>query len=406
MALSKQALQNPMVRNVARAVVKNVLRSDAKSVQFWLRWGMTRARAAPRMKGLVRGTAIAWPEPGRAFTVHQDLPKPGRGQVLILAKASAVSPGTERAFFVRARNTSPTFPFFPGYSLAGEVIAAGKGLPFRSGDTVAVAASHASLAMVNADLVHPVPDGVTAETASLVELGLIAVNALEQSGVAPGDDVVVFGQGIIGQLLVQLAVAKGANSVVSVARTDRRVSAGLKAKAQEIFILERDGTDVLSGLDASVVLDATGQPDAVPLSLVAVRPGGTIVIAGSPREATQETDFGELADKQVTILGAHAGRLLQPADQESRARAAEYVETFFRLAAEQRLDLESLISARVHPWEADWFYRRLAGTEDATLAAVFNWELLSPDERMKRVSYLRPPDLTPITGARKIGQSS
>jgi L-iditol 2-dehydrogenase len=255
--------------------------------------------------------------------------------------------------------------------------------------------------VVDGDQVHPVPDGITAEAASFVQLGVIAVNALEQSGVGPGDSVVVFGQGIIGQLLAQLAAAAGADPVISVARTDRRVSAALTNGATRALILQRDGVDALRNLDASVVLDATGQSDAISSSLLAVRPGGTIVIAGSPREPSEETDFGALADKEVTILGSHAGSLLQPTDERSRAHAAECAKTFFRLLAEGQIEVSPMISARVHPWEADWFYRRLARADDATVAAVFCWELLEEKERMRRVSYLTPPDMTPLTGAQK-----
>jgi predicted dehydrogenase/threonine dehydrogenase-like Zn-dependent dehydrogenase len=287
--------------------------------------------------------------------------------------------------------------------MAGELVAVSKELPFQAGDLVAAAAPHASLAVVNASQVYPVPHGITAETASFVQLGVIAVNAVEQSCIRRGVSVVVFGHGIIGQLLVQLAAALGASPVISVARTDRRVCAALTNSAQEILILERDGIDALRELKASIILDATGQPDAIPLALLAVRPSGTIVIVGSPREATRQTDFGELADKKVTILGAHAGRLLQPADDHSRARAAEHVKTFFRLVAEGHLDLNPMISARIHPWEADWFYRRLARPDDATVGAVFCWDLLEERERMQRVSYRTGPDLTPLSRARKVG---
>jgi 2-desacetyl-2-hydroxyethyl bacteriochlorophyllide A dehydrogenase len=351
----------------------------------------------------VRGTAIVWPESGRAITIGRDLPRPVRGQVLIRTTVSAVSPGTERAFFLRMRNTTATFPSFPGYSMAGEVVAASRGLGFRRGDMVAAPASHASIAVVDADQVYPVPDGVTAETASFVELGIIAINALEQARIRPGEPVVVLGQGIIGQLLVQMAAAAGATPVVSVARSERRLSGALTKSADQIVILERDGTAALERLEAPVVIDATGNPDAIELALLAVGVEGTIVIAGSPREPSERTDFGELADKRVTIVGAHAGRLLQPSDAQWRARAADYAARFFQLAAAGELDLDPMISARVHPWEADWFYRHLAHSDDATVAAVFCWERLTRRDRMRRVSYATRPDLAPITGARKMG---
>src|SRR3954466_8913252 len=145
MDLARKAAQHPAFRSVAKGGGKYVLRGDTKSVPFWLRWGMARGQAARHLRGLVRGTAIVWPEAGRALSIGRDHPFPGRGQVLVRACASAVSPGTERAFFLRSPNTSATFPSFPGYSMAGEVVAAGEGAGIRAGDLVALAAPHASL---------------------------------------------------------------------------------------------------------------------------------------------------------------------------------------------------------------------------------------------------------------------
>src|SRR4051794_651401 len=160
MDVARKAAQHTALRSVAKGGVKYVLRVAAKSVPFWLRWGMARGQAARHVRRLVRGTAIVWPEAGRALSIGRDHPCPGPGQVLVRACASAVSPGTERAFFLRSPNTSATFPSFPGYSMAGEVVAAGDGAGFRPGELVALAAPHASLAVAEANAVHRVPDGI------------------------------------------------------------------------------------------------------------------------------------------------------------------------------------------------------------------------------------------------------
>ncbi len=247
MAATSKALQNPTVRKVAKFGIVHVLHGDSKSAPFWMRWGLARAQAARHMRRLVRGTAVVWPESGRAITIGRDVPRPGPGQVLVRTIASTVSPGTERAFFLRMRNTTASFPSFPGYSMAGEVVAAGKELALEPGDIVAAAASHASLAVLDGDQVYPVPDGVTAELASFVELGVIAINALEQAGVRPGEAVVVLGHGVIGQLLVQLAAAAGAEPVISVARSDRRLSSALTEAAERVVILDRRRTGSARG---------------------------------------------------------------------------------------------------------------------------------------------------------------
>ncbi len=155
-----------------------------------------------------------------------------------------------------------------------------------------------------------------------------------------------------------------------------------------------------------MVLDATGNPDAIPLAISALGEDGRIVIAGSPRDPSHHSDFGALADKRATLVGAHAGRLLQPADDKWRRRAAGYADRFLRLAAAGDITVESMISERVHPWEADRFYRRLARTDDATVAAVFSWDRLNARDRLRSVSYATGPDLLAITGARKMGAAA
>ena len=78
---------------------------------------------------------------------------------------SAVSPGTERAQWLRLPNAQPDFPYTPGYCGAGRVIAAGEGVPGDPpGTLVAVARlPHASVGDGARRMGAPVPDGVDVE---------------------------------------------------------------------------------------------------------------------------------------------------------------------------------------------------------------------------------------------------
>lgn len=358
-----------------------------------LRWGKTRAKALLRRRGLVRATMIVCPQPGRIWAVEQDHVRPSGGEVLIRAAVSAVSPGTERAYFKRLPNARPTYPYSPGYSLAGEVVAAGPGSRYRPGDRVAVAAAHGSVAVAQDANVFAVPPEVSFEDAAFVQLGIIAVQAVEKALLRQGEPLVVLGQGLIGQLLVQLGAAFGAYPVISVARTARRLTDALLRTAQQVIILERDGYDRISRLDAAITFEATGSPDGLPAALQCTKPGGRIVLAGSTRGITEQADFGLLADKAVTIVGAHIGRL-------SQAERAEQAQIFFNLVRQGRLDIAALISERVHPLEAEWFYRRLSRKDDATIGAIICWEHLAPAERMRPVAFWTPPDLRPLQGGK------
>jgi 2-desacetyl-2-hydroxyethyl bacteriochlorophyllide A dehydrogenase len=359
-----------------------------------LRWGWARIAFLMRPRGLIRGTMLVWPYPGRAMPVGLDLAKPRAGEVLVRVDASAISPGTERAFFMRQPNAMARFPYFPGYSSAGEVIATGRGVRQpRAGDRVALVTEHASVAVVPAKAVCPVPDGVSQEDAASVHLGVIALQAFEKGRVRSGEPVAVIGQGFIGQLLAQFAAAHGARPVVSVARTDRRVSEPLRRATHRIIVLDRDGAASADGLEAAVTFEATGAPDAVSLAIRCTRPGGCIVLAGSTRGATLQTDFGLLADKVLTIVGAHVTGVPETAWRD-------YARTYLGLLEQKRVDVTPLITERVDPAEAEWFYRRLSRRDDATVGAVFAWSLVPDRERARPVSFFALPDLSPLRGGR------
>jgi len=365
----------------------------ASVLPFVLRWGRARVKALVRKRGLVRGTVLVCPSPGRLWAVEHDVPLPGPRELLVRTEASVISPGTERAFFTRLPNAVPTYPYFPGYSLAGQVVIAGRHSRYRTGDRVALAAPHGSLALAPESHVVPIPSEVSFEEAAFMQLGVIVLQAVRKARIVPGHPVVVLGVGLIGQLLLQVCAAFGAHPLIAVSRTARRVSGCVGGLAQRVIVLERDGVEPLDALQSPVCFDATGSPDGLPVALRCTAPGGRVILAGSTRGATKQADFGLLADKRITIIGAHINSL------SPSARAA-HAQLFLALLRDRRLDIPALVSERVHPLEAEWFYRRLAGRDDATVGAVLRWDRLPERARMRRVHLLALPDLDPLRRSR------
>src|SRR5215470_8534253 len=80
------------------------------------------------------------------------LPPPAANQILVATEASAVSAGTELAVFTGTHQwlLDPAlpdwkFPFRPGYSAAGTVVAVGSGVTgWKAGDRVSFPGNHAS----------------------------------------------------------------------------------------------------------------------------------------------------------------------------------------------------------------------------------------------------------------------
>src|SRR5437867_2534828 len=95
--------------------------------------------------------AILW-EPYQVEIREVELPPPAANQILVATEASAVSAGTELAVYTGMHQwlKDPNlpdwkFPFRPGYSAAGTVVAVGSSVTsWQPGDRVSYPGNHAS----------------------------------------------------------------------------------------------------------------------------------------------------------------------------------------------------------------------------------------------------------------------
>src|SRR5262249_44774854 len=142
-----------------------------------------------------------------------------------------------------------------------------------------------------------------------LQLGIIVLHGIVRGSLASGERVAVLGRGPIGQLATQFSHARGASEVISVAPSRNRVTASLLRFAQRVVVTSEDGDDVLGDLGADVTYEATGAPQAVFDAVRATRDGGRVVLLGSPTGLTQGFDPGALADRRITLLGAHIDSL-------------------------------------------------------------------------------------------------
>lgn len=136
-----------------------------------------------------------------------------------------------------------------------------------------------------AHYLHRIDASVPIESAALVEPTAVAFNGVLRAGVSPQDYVAVFGDGPIGLLLLQVAQAFGAAKIALIGASDHRL-----AKAGELgadLVLDARKDDVIEALTQagdgalpSVVLEATGRPDAAFTALHSVCPGGKVVFQG------------------------------------------------------------------------------------------------------------------------------
>jgi len=136
-----------------------------------------------------------------------------------------------------------------------------------------------------AHYLHRIDASVPIESAALVEPTAVAFNGALRAGVSPQDYVAVFGDGPIGLLLLQVARAFGAAKVALIGASDHRLAKACELGAD--LVLDARTDDVVDALTQagagelpSVVLEATGRPEAAFTALHSVRPGGRVVFQG------------------------------------------------------------------------------------------------------------------------------
>ncbi len=156
--------------------------------------------------------------PAQVEVRNEPLPEPGPGQVLVKTLVSAISPGTEMLVY---RNQFPAevsvdatiaslagafhYPLKYGYAAVGRVMASGSQVPGGWTDRLVFAFHpHESHFLATPEELLPVPEGVTPEVASLLPNMETAANFILDGAPLLGEQVVVFGQGIVGLLLTTL----------------------------------------------------------------------------------------------------------------------------------------------------------------------------------------------------------
>ena len=154
---------------------------------------------------------------GTVFLQEEPIPQPTAGEILVKVRCSLISPGTELGG-VAARRKNPDESFGPrpfGYQNAGDILALGPDCAdrFRVGQRVACMgnayALHATHAVVPQNLCFPIDETVSYEEAAFNHLAATALQAVRRAEPLLGENLLVMGLGLIGQLTAQLGRING-----------------------------------------------------------------------------------------------------------------------------------------------------------------------------------------------------
>ena len=317
--------------------------------------------------------------------LSEEVASPTGAQVLVRARASLVSTGTECIVLTQAFEAGTgwaswgVFPFRPGYSLVGEVVAVGPlARRFPLGQRVAARRSHADYALVDEGALVPVPDSVCDRDAAWFALASIVQNGVRRVGIGLGDDVAVIGVGILGQLACQYARLAGARTVTAIDTAAARLRVARRLAATHTLRLPAaDAVDSLreitGGRLADVVIDVTGAATTFGAALSLLGPLGRFLLLGDTGFPSQQALSHEVLRRGITIVGAHDGNPPQHATPHYRWTHANMQALFFDLVAQRRMRVAPLETDVVSPDDAPAVYASLLANRAQHLGVLFDW---------------------------------
>jgi threonine dehydrogenase-like Zn-dependent dehydrogenase len=266
-------------------------------------------------------------------------PQPGPGQVLVRVLAAGVCGSDLHGYRNPTQKLDP--PRTKGHELAGEIAALGPGVEGLSvGQRVGVEPAHLigcgrcrwchrgdiqlcpELGQVDgrhvhstgfseysievAEMCYPLPDSLSTEEASILDVYAVAVHALHRVPVRPLDTVAVLGTGPIGLATAQVAQAAGAGRVIVVGRREAPLALarelGCEATVDSSQVHLGEAIQALTdGQGADVVYETVGgQAPTFGQAIQIAARGGRVGVVGM-FGSSQTLDSGCCMRKELSL---------------------------------------------------------------------------------------------------------
>jgi len=323
---------------------------------------------------------------GRKDLRYEDVsePSPGPGQLKIKVALAGIC-GTDLKEYATGPHmlSRDKAPLTRGHEFAGTVAAVGKGVTdFRVGDRVSGVGYYycgecycckkgvynlcvnqgftglttdgcmAEFFVLPAYACYKLPDTVSDEYGALVEPLAVALHAIRQGRVSPGDTVAIVGDGAIGLCALLSARAAGASAVYLVAKHRGRGELAEKLGANAVIYLNEGNPvqkllELTGGIGVNAAIECVGYPDTPQLTVELVRRGGIAVIVGV-FEKPGTLDFSTIMFTERTLVGSsiylHEGRTVIDLLADRRIDPGPLITSIVPLKDGAKLGFEALLT--------------------------------------------------------------
>jgi len=275
-------------------------------------------------------------QPGTIEITQVPVPAPKKGEVLVQVKATGLCGSDVDGYL--GRHPMMGYPLIMGHECSGTVAALGEGVTkVAVGDAVVVepfftcktcqaclegkynlckdliitghqvSGSLAEYVPAEAMFVHPKPENIGFDEASIVEPLSGSLHAVKRAGVGIGDLTVIIGCGTMGSFALQHCRNAGAETIVADVE-DFKLDVARKLGADHTVNVGTDDLvkvveEMTGGVKADVVIEACGVPETLAQTTRLVRRGGTIMLIGWSGNPTDPFDLTSVTLDELRVLG-------------------------------------------------------------------------------------------------------
>ncbi len=323
----------------------------------------------------------------------------GAGEVALKTRYSGISAGTEltayrgsnpylhkrwdegRRLFVEGDKPQFEYPVSGwGYEEVGEVTEVHQDVKdVRVGDIIYGAWGHRThhVASETYARARVLPMGLDPVLGIFSQIGAIALNGIHDARIRIGETVAVFGLGVPGQIIAQLAKHSGAR-VIGVELVPERLELAKRLGAVDVGLSAGEGRvaerirELTDNRGADVAFEASGASAALHEAIRSVAYSARVVALGFYQGAATQLLLGEeFHHNRVNIVCSQ----ISGVDPELSYRWNELrlVQTAMALQAEGVLNLEPLITHRVPYRDAAKAFQTLDTDPNSTLQVVLDF---------------------------------
>jgi L-iditol 2-dehydrogenase len=206
----------------------------------------------------------------------------------------------------------------------------------------------------------PTNGGITIEQGVLCEPLAIAVYSVKQSRLRTGQDVVVLGAGPIGLSCMAVVNAQGARTCYLTEKIEERMRMARANGATWVGNPLKE--DIIAAIlkqqpmGVDIAYECAGQQETIDQAVDLLKPGGTLMLIGIPREDRISLSIDKIRRKEVTIINVRR--------QNGCTRAA------MDLIESRRLSVDFMVTHRFGLDRVQEAFEMVAGYEDGVVKAM------------------------------------